>query len=111
MMFSFFFNLLSAILLLFDLLQVHLFDISIPGGITFRESDSLSSGDSLSIVDLGACKLGLGICYDLRFVEMASLYRDLGQFVSFMVDVSVPTASSTTSRYFSIYSCFMYSIK
>lgn len=58
--------------------KVHLFDISIPGGITFKESETLSPGNSLSVVDIGNWKIGLGICYDLRFMEMAALYRDLG---------------------------------
>jgi hypothetical protein len=33
--------------------QVHLFDIDIPGKITFKESDTLTPGDSLTIVDTG----------------------------------------------------------
>lgn len=58
--------------------KIHLFDIDIPGGITFKESDSLSPGQSISVIDVGACKLGIGICYDLRFQELASIYKDLG---------------------------------
>lgn len=58
--------------------KIHLFDISVPGGITFKESAVLSPGNELTIVDIGPCKIGIGICYDLRFLEMASLYRDQG---------------------------------
>jgi omega-amidase len=54
--------------------KVHLFDIDIPGQITFRESDSLSPGDGPTVVDPGiGVVVGLGICYDLRFPELAAL--------------------------------------
>jgi len=54
---------------------MHLFDINIPGGICFKESDSLTSGDSLNTFQLDKFKIGLGICYDIRFPEMAALYK------------------------------------
>lgn len=34
--------------------KVHLFDISIPGGVTFRESETLTGGDDLTMVDTGS---------------------------------------------------------
>ena len=55
--------------------KVHLFDIDIPGKITFKESDSLSSGDTMTIVDTPWGGVGVGICYDMRFPEMALLMR------------------------------------
>ncbi|ENN70795.1 omega-amidase NIT2 [Dendroctonus ponderosae] len=55
--------------------KMHLFDIDIPGGITFKESDVLAAGNSLATFDLEGTKIGLGICYDLRFEELAKLYR------------------------------------
>ncbi|CAH1402303.1 unnamed protein product [Nezara viridula] len=58
--------------------KIHLFDIDIPGGVTFKESDSLSPGKNISVIDVGACKIGIGICYDLRFHELATIYKDLG---------------------------------
>lgn len=60
------------------LLQVHLFDIDIPGKITFRESDTLSPGEVFTVVDTPAGRLGIGICYDLRFPELAMVYRQRG---------------------------------
>ncbi|KAI9478787.1 MAG: carbon-nitrogen hydrolase [Benjaminiella poitrasii] len=51
--------------------KVHLFDIDITGQITFKESDVLSGGDWLTLVDTKYGKLGVGICYDMRFPEMA----------------------------------------
>lgn len=58
--------------------KVHLFDIAIPGGITFKESDVLSPGNSFSIFNNGICNIGLGICYDMRFPELAQVYRKKG---------------------------------
>ena len=55
--------------------KVHLFDIDIPGKITFKESDSLSAGDALTVVDTPWGGIGVGICYDMRFPEMALLMR------------------------------------
>lgn len=47
--------------------KVHLFDIDVPGGITFFESDTLSPGSSLTSFALPQCDVGVGICYDIRF--------------------------------------------
>jgi len=58
--------------------KVHLFDIDIPGKITFKESETLSPGDSFTTFSTGHCQVGVGICYDIRFAEMALVYRDLG---------------------------------
>lgn len=58
--------------------KVHLFDIDIPGGITFRESDVLSPGNRFVIIEVDNCKIGIGICYDIRFSELARLYRKKG---------------------------------
>lgn len=58
--------------------KIHLFDIDIPGGITFRESDTLSRGNTPTIVNTKYGKLGIGICYDLRFPELAAYYAQQG---------------------------------
>jgi omega-amidase len=59
--------------------KVHLFDINVPGGICFKESDTLSPGNTLlSTFDTGSSLfgvVGLGICYDIRFPELALLLR------------------------------------
>jgi predicted amidohydrolase len=53
---------------------VHLFDISIPGKITFRESDVLSPGNKLTIISLPEYgKIAIAICYDIRFPELAMI--------------------------------------
>ncbi|XP_068213164.1 omega-amidase NIT2 [Palaemon carinicauda] len=58
--------------------KIHLFDIDVPGGIKFCESDSLSPGNQLTTFDLPQCKVGVGICYDMRFAELAQLYGKMG---------------------------------
>jgi len=54
--------------------KIHLFDVDIPGGATLRESDATCAGDELVVVDIAGAKVGLSICYDVRFPE---LYRGL----------------------------------
>ena len=54
--------------------KAHLFDIDIPNGITFQESLTLSGGDKATVFKLGEYgNVGLGICYDIRFPELASI--------------------------------------
>jgi predicted amidohydrolase len=54
--------------------KIHLFDIEIKDGPTFTESDSKESGDEIVYFRIGEVKVGLTICYDMRFPE---LYRIL----------------------------------
>ncbi|XP_026514812.1 omega-amidase NIT2 [Terrapene carolina triunguis] len=58
--------------------KIHLFDINVPGKIRFQESETLSPGDSFSMFDTPYCKVGLGICYDIRFAELAQIYTQKG---------------------------------
>lgn len=52
--------------------KAHLFDIDIPNGITFKESVTLSAGNKSTVFKLGDFgNVGLGICYDIRFPELA----------------------------------------
>jgi omega-amidase len=58
--------------------KVHLFDIDVPGKITFKESDNLSGGDTISTFDSPWGMVGIGICYDMRFPEYAIALRQKG---------------------------------
>merc|ERR1712071_321342 len=59
--------------------KMHLFDIDIPGKIRFQESATLSPGNELTTFQFGKyCQVGIGICYDIRFAEMAQLYAQKG---------------------------------
>ncbi|KAI1401681.1 carbon-nitrogen hydrolase [Hypoxylon fuscum] len=61
--------------------KVHLFDIDIPGKITFRESDVLFPGNKVTIVDLPDYgKIAVAICYDIRFPELATIATRRGCF-------------------------------
>ncbi|MEA4824382.1 MAG: carbon-nitrogen hydrolase family protein [Clostridiaceae bacterium] len=50
--------------------KAHLFDVDVPGGIRFRESETLSAGDAVTVFDTPWGKIGLCICFDLRFPEL-----------------------------------------
>jgi len=67
--------------------KIHLFDADIQSETSqqaYRESDSYSYGSSVKIVDTDFCKLGLSVCYDLRF---AALYHQLRAAGSQLVTV------------------------
>ena len=54
--------------------KIHLFDINIPGGAVFTESEYVLPGDQVVTTEVLGTVLGFSICYDLRFPE---LYREL----------------------------------
>ncbi|MFA7550171.1 MAG: carbon-nitrogen hydrolase family protein [Sedimentibacter sp.] len=53
--------------------KMHLFDIDVEGGQYFKESDVLSPGGDVTVFETEFCKVGLGICYDIRFPELSRL--------------------------------------
>jgi deaminated glutathione amidase len=54
--------------------KIHLFDVDVPGGVRFAESDTCRPGGDVVVAETPLGRLGLSICYDLRFPE---LYRRL----------------------------------
>jgi deaminated glutathione amidase len=54
--------------------KIHLYDVDLPGQPPFRESATFSAGDQLVTHETDVARIGLSICYDLRFPE---LYRGL----------------------------------
>jgi deaminated glutathione amidase len=54
--------------------KIHLFDVELSDGTTLKESAAIAPGERTVVTDSAAGKLGLSICYDLRFPE---LYRQL----------------------------------
>lgn len=58
--------------------KVHLFDIDIPGRITFQESRFIEPGQQLVVSDTEVGRLGLATCYDLRFPELFRRLVDSG---------------------------------
>jgi predicted amidohydrolase len=51
--------------------KIHLFDSDVPGA-QWRESDTVAPGDEIVLADVGEFRVGLSVCFDLRFCE---LYR------------------------------------
>ncbi|KAL4879070.1 nitrilase family protein-like protein [Aspergillus karnatakaensis] len=73
--------------------KLHLFDIHVPDQMAFRESDTLSAGNAVTVVHLpGYGKLGIGICYDMRFPEPAAIAARAGAFA-----LVYPSAFNTTT--------------
>ncbi len=56
--------------------KIHMFDVDLPGGESYRESKNYQPGERAVLADLPWGKLGLTICYDLRFPH---LYRALAK--------------------------------
>ncbi len=54
--------------------KIHLFDINIPDRVSYQESRTVAPGTEVVCVDVDGVRVGLSICYDLRFPE---LYRRL----------------------------------
>src|SRR6266481_355870 len=56
--------------------KIHLFDVQLAPDRVFHESKNYAAGDRLVLADTGFARIGLSICYDLRFPQ---LYRALAQ--------------------------------
>ncbi len=53
--------------------KIHLFDVDIPGGISFKESAVLAAGNRITSFQTHFGRFGLVICYDIRFPELFRL--------------------------------------
>lgn len=53
--------------------KIHLFDVSVSAGEAYKESMSIERGHDLALVDTPIGKIGLTVCYDLRFPELYQL--------------------------------------
>ncbi len=56
--------------------KIHMFDVAVADGQSYRESKAYQPGSTAVLADLPWGRLGLTVCYDLRFPQ---LYRDLAQ--------------------------------
>ncbi len=68
---SFFFNPLGEVIGVHR--KIHLFDIDVAGEISFKESETLTAGDEITVIPTELGKIGICICYDLRFSELLRL--------------------------------------
>jgi predicted amidohydrolase len=75
--------------------KIHLFDVSLPTGEVHRESDLITPGNKIVVADTAVGKIGMSICYDLRF---AHLYREQAkrgaQILSIPAAFTVPTGQA-----------------
>ena len=67
--------------------KLHLFDVDLPTGESWRESAAYAAGERAVVVDTPAGRLGLSICYDLRFPDLYRALSDAGATI-----LSVPAA-------------------
>jgi deaminated glutathione amidase len=72
--------------------KIHLFDVDLPSGETYRESNTVAGGDRAVVASLPWGRMGLTICYDLRFPQ---LYRALAHAGAFAL--TVPSAFTETT--------------
>ena len=72
--------------------KIHLFDLNIDGGISFKESDALSPGTKATIIETPWGKIGIAICFDIRFAELFRFLAEQGAHT-----VIVPAAFNMTT--------------
>nr|WP_207719001.1 carbon-nitrogen hydrolase family protein [Peptostreptococcus russellii] len=72
--------------------KIHLFDINIKGGQYFKESDVLTAGKDFTVVDTKFGKIGIAICYDVRFPEYFRILSEMGAEL-----VALPAAFNMTT--------------
>ncbi|MDH3859587.1 MAG: carbon-nitrogen hydrolase family protein [Gammaproteobacteria bacterium] len=72
--------------------KLHMFDIELKNGEAYRESDAIAPGNKAVIVETALGRLGLSICYDLRF---GALYRTLAQAGAEII--TIPAAFTQTT--------------
>jgi predicted amidohydrolase len=72
--------------------KIHLFDVNLPSGETYRESNTVAPGAEAVVASLPWGRLGLSVCYDLRFPQ---LYRSLAKDGAEIL--TVPSAFTETT--------------
>lgn len=83
----------GAIIARYD--KMHLFDVDLPNGERYRESASFAPGDTVQLADLPWGRLGLAICYDLRFPALHQALAAAGaQVIAQPAAFTVPTGEA-----------------
>lgn len=67
--------------------KLHLFDVDLPGEVTFKESDFVEPGSRIEVAETPCGRIGMSICYDLRFPELYRRLADRGADI-----ITVPSA-------------------
>ena len=75
--------------------KIHLFDIDLPSGETYRESNAYTPGENAVLAQTPWGKLGLTICYDLRFPDLFRALSSAGaDIISVPAAFTVPTGEA-----------------
>lgn len=72
--------------------KIHMFDVTLPSGENWTESAAYAGGDAITVVDTPLGRLGLSICYDIRFPELYRALVDQGAEV-----IAVPAAFTVST--------------
>lgn len=72
--------------------KTHLFDVDIKGGVCFRESKHFAPGDDICVFDTEYGRMGVAICFDMRFPELIRAMAKRGAEV-----IIVPAQFNTTT--------------
>ncbi len=72
--------------------KIHMFDVTLPSGENWTESAAYAGGDAVVVVDTPIGRLGLTVCYDLRFPELFRALVDRGAEV-----IAVPAAFTVST--------------
>lgn len=74
--------------------KAHLFDIDMKGAVRFMESDTLTAGDEVTVVDTEFGRAGIAICYDVRFPDLFMKMALAGANIIFLpAAFTVPTGA------------------
>jgi len=75
--------------------KIHLFDVDLPTGESWRESSVYGGGDQAVVATMPSGKLGLSICYDLRFPALYQALSGAGaQMIAIPAAFTVPTGEA-----------------
>jgi nitrilase len=58
--------------------KIHMFDITTPDGVSYRESNAFAPGDAISTYECEGVTVGCAICYDLRFPDLFQALAEKG---------------------------------
>ena len=72
--------------------KIHMFDVTLPSGENWQESAAYAGGDTLAVVDTPLGRLGLSVCYDLRFPELYRALVDRGATL-----IAIPAAFTVST--------------
>ncbi len=75
--------------------KIHLFDVTLSTGESWCESNAYNAGEQAVIADIGLTKIGMSICYDLRFAALFTILSEAGaQITAVPAAFTIPTGEA-----------------